>query len=32
MVDAGDDAEPTSLLELLPGAFGPDDLDIRKSQ
>ena len=32
MVDAGDDADPTSLLELLPGAFGPADLDIRKSR
>jgi cytidine deaminase len=32
MVDAGDDVDPISLLELLPGAFGPADLDIRKSR
>ncbi len=31
LVDAGDDADPTSLRELLPGAFGPDDLGIRRS-
>jgi cytidine deaminase len=32
MVDAGEDIDPISLLELLPGAFGPADLDIRKSR
>jgi hypothetical protein len=32
MVDAGEDVDPISLLELLPGAFGPADLDIRKSR
>ena len=32
LVDAGDDVEPTTLRDLLPGAFGPEDLDIRRSQ
>jgi cytidine deaminase len=32
LVDAGDDLDPTPLRELLPGAFGPAELDIRKSQ
>jgi cytidine deaminase len=32
LVDAGDDIDPTPLRDLLPGAFGPTDLDIRKSQ
>jgi cytidine deaminase len=32
LIDAGDDVDPTPLHELLPGAFGPADLDIRKSQ
>lgn len=31
LVDAGDDSEPTPLRELLPGAFGPEDLGIRRS-
>ncbi len=31
LVDAGDDAPPTTLGELLPGAFGPDDLEVRSS-
>jgi cytidine deaminase len=31
LVDAGDGADPTPLRELLPGAFGPEDLGIRKS-
>ena len=26
LVDAGDGADPTPLRELLPGAFGPEDL------
>ncbi len=32
LVDAGDGVDPTPLRELLPGAFGPADLDVRKSQ
>ena len=32
LVDAGDGVAPTPLGHLLPGAFGPVDLDIRKSQ
>ena len=32
LVDAGDELDPTPLRELLPGAFGPAELDIRKSQ
>jgi len=32
LVDAGEGVEPTSLRQLLPGAFGPDDVDVRKSQ
>jgi cytidine deaminase len=31
LVDAGDDATPTPLRELLPGAFGPEDLGVRRS-
>jgi cytidine deaminase len=32
LVDAGEGVEATPLHDLLPGAFGPDDVDIRKSQ
>ena len=32
LVDAGDGKEPTPLRELLPGAFGPEDLGIRSSE
>ena len=31
LVDAGPSAAPTRLIELLPGAFGPSDLDTRSS-
>ena len=31
LVDAGDGAVPTTLRQLLPDAFGPDDLGVRKS-
>jgi cytidine deaminase len=31
LVDAGEDSAPTPLRELLPGAFGPEDLGIRRS-
>ncbi|MGD0853610.1 MAG: cytidine deaminase [Acidimicrobiales bacterium] len=31
LVDAGDDCDPTPLRELLPGAFGPEDLGTRRS-
>jgi cytidine deaminase len=31
LIDAGDSVVPTRLEELLPGAFGPDDLGIRRS-
>ena len=31
LVDAGDGNDPTPLRELLPGAFGPEDLGIRRS-
>jgi cytidine deaminase len=32
LVDAGEDVTPTTLGALLPGAFGPDDLGVRRSQ
>ena len=32
LVDAGADAAPTPLGDLLPGAFGPGDLDQRRSE
>lgn len=32
LIDAGEGVAATPLRQLLPGAFGPDDLDIRKSQ
>jgi len=32
LVDAGEDHDPTPLRELLPGAFGPEDLGIRRSE
>lgn len=31
LVDAGEGQEPTTLGELLPGAFGPEDLGVRRS-
>ncbi len=31
LVDAGDAHEPLTMGELLPGAFGPDDLDTRST-
>jgi cytidine deaminase len=31
LVDGGEGQEPTTLGELLPGAFGPEDLGIRRS-
>jgi cytidine deaminase len=31
LIDAGDGVDPTSLGELLPGAFGPEDLGLRSS-
>jgi cytidine deaminase len=30
LIDAGDGAAPTRLGELLPGAFGPEDLGVRR--
>jgi cytidine deaminase len=32
LVDAGEGAAPRQLSELLPDAFGPDDLGIRRNQ
>jgi len=32
LVDAGDDEDPMPLRELLPGAFGPEDLGLRRSE
>jgi cytidine deaminase len=32
LIDAGEGVDPTPLRELLPNAFGPADLDVRKSQ
>src|ERR1700691_3066488 len=32
LVDAGDGVAPRALAELLPDAFGPDDLGIRRNQ
>ena len=31
LIDAGDGVDPTSLGELLPGAFGPEDLGLRSN-
>jgi cytidine deaminase len=31
LIDAGDDASPLRLEELLPGAFGPNDLGARRT-
>jgi cytidine deaminase len=31
LLDAGEGTEPVTLGELLPGAFGPEDLGIRRS-
>ncbi len=31
LIDAGDNAPPTRLEDLLPGAFGPEDLGERRS-
>jgi cytidine deaminase len=31
LIDSGDGAPPSRLEELLPGAFGPDDLDVRRT-
>lgn len=31
LVDAGEDSDPTPLRALLPDAFGPEDLGIRRS-
>ncbi|MGD0691108.1 MAG: cytidine deaminase [Acidimicrobiales bacterium] len=31
LVDAGEDSDPMPLRELLPDAFGPEDLGIRRS-
>jgi cytidine deaminase len=31
LVDSGDDQNPRHLHQLLPDAFGPDDLGLRKS-
>lgn len=31
LIDAGDDRTPTALSQLLPDAFGPDDLGVRRS-
>jgi cytidine deaminase len=31
LIDAGDNVVPTRLAALLPAAFGPDDLDVRRS-
>jgi cytidine deaminase len=32
LLDAGDKDPPRRLAELLPDAFGPDDLGIRRNQ
>src|ERR1700722_15183472 len=32
LVDAGEAHEPTPLHDLLPGAFGPEDLGVRRSE
>jgi cytidine deaminase len=32
LVDAGEGKDPTPLRELLPSAFGPEDLGIRRSE
>jgi cytidine deaminase len=32
LLDAGDELPPRRLAELLPDAFGPDDLGIRRNQ
>lgn len=32
LIDAGEGLAPTLLSQLLPDAFGPDDLGIRKSE
>jgi cytidine deaminase len=31
LVDAGEESDPATLRELLPGAFGTEDLGIRRS-
>jgi len=31
LLDAGPDIEPTTLATLLPDAFGPDDLGVRRN-
>jgi cytidine deaminase len=31
LVDAGEGVEPTPLRDLLPAAFGPEDLGTRRS-
>jgi cytidine deaminase len=31
LIDAGDGVTPTPLGDLLPGAFGPDDLGVRRN-
>jgi cytidine deaminase len=31
LIDAGDSAAPLRLEELLPGAFGPEDLGVRRN-
>lgn len=31
LIDAGDGATPTRLAQLLPGAFGPEDLGVRRT-
>jgi cytidine deaminase len=31
LIDTGDGAAPQSLGELLPNAFGPEDLGIRRN-
>jgi cytidine deaminase len=31
LLDAGEGREPTTLAQLLPGAFGPEDLGIRRT-
>ena len=31
LIDAGDGVGPTRLEELLPGAFGPEDLGVRRT-
>jgi len=32
LIDAGEGVAPTPLSQLLPDAFGPDDLGIRRSE